>query len=75
MSHQRFDDLWKYIQFTSQPKTCPNETSSEKYRWILIDEFIDHINAFIPSLTIFRDITMPWWYGQVGEWIIMGLPM
>jgi hypothetical protein len=57
ISCQRFDDLWKCIRFSSQPETLPNERSSEQYRWMVIDELIDHfnehnINTFIPSSTI-----------------------
>jgi hypothetical protein len=79
MSHQRFDDLWKCIQFSSQPETRPNKTCSEQYRWMLIDDFIahfneHHINTFIPSSTICVDESM-FWYGQGGKWINMGLPM
>jgi hypothetical protein len=54
--------------------------SPERYRWLLIDEFIDNFNehrakTFLPSELICVDESISRWYGQGGEWINHGLPM
>ena len=54
--------------------------SSERYRWLLVDNHIDNFNKyrarnFIPSDLICVDESMSRWYGQGGEWINHGLPM
>jgi Transposase IS4 len=38
MPRNRFDRIWKYIHFSFQPSECPPDASSEKYRWMLIDD-------------------------------------
>lgn len=80
MSRVRFDDLWRFIRFGDQPETRPPDMSSEKYRWMLVDDFVNSFNehraaTFIPSEIICVDESMSRWYGQGGDWINHGLPM
>jgi hypothetical protein len=80
MARMRFDDLWRCIRFGDQPRIRPVGMSPERYRWLLIDEFIDNFNehrakTFLPSELICVDESISRWYGQGGEWINHGLPM
>ena len=80
MSRQRFDDLWQCIRWSKQPRERPSHMSSEKYRWQLVDDFIESFNrhrstTFLPSDLICVDESISRWYGQGGHWINMGLPM
>lgn len=80
MSRQRFDDIWSCLSFSEQPDTRPNTMSSEQYRWLLVDGFVEKFNDyrkdyFIPSHTICVDESISRWYGQGGFWINIGLPM
>jgi Transposase IS4 len=79
MSRTRFDDLWKNIRWSMQPKERPEGMSSEQYRWMLIDDFVDRFNehrsqTFVPSDLICVDESFSRWYGQGGHWINHGLP-
>ena len=54
--------------------------TSERYRWLLVDGFVDRFNThraryFIPSELICVDESISRWYGQGGDWINHGLPM
>ncbi|KAG7349008.1 transposase IS4 [Nitzschia inconspicua] len=54
--------------------------SSEQYRWLLVDDFVEEFNehmvqAFDPSEHICVDESISRWYGQGGHWTNMGLPM
>ncbi|KAG7369876.1 transposase IS4 [Nitzschia inconspicua] len=54
--------------------------SSEHYRWLLVDDFVEEFNAhmdqaFAPSEHMCVDESISRWYGQGGHWINMGLPM
>ena len=80
LSRPRFDDLWQCIRFSAQPEQCPTGMGSEKYRWLLVDGFINNFNLhrarnFIPSEHICVDESISRWYGQGGDWINHGLPM
>jgi hypothetical protein len=80
MSRVRFDDLWASIAFSEQPATRPESMTSEQYRWLLVDGFVEKFNDyrkdyFIPSHTICVDESISRWYGQGGFWINIGLPM
>jgi hypothetical protein len=80
MSKNRFDELWSCLRFAFQPKERPEHMSSEKYRWLLCDNFVNNFNRhhsrnFIPSDLICIDESISRWYGQGGEWINHGLPM
>jgi len=80
MSRQRFDDLWRYMEWSYQPVERPQDMSSERYRWCLIQDFLDRINEhrvnyFHPSDLICVDESISRWYGLGGSWINKGLPM
>ena len=80
MPRARFDDIWRCIRYADQPDTRPTDMSSEKYRWLLVDEFVNKFNehrasTFIPSEVICVDESISRWYGQGGDWINHGLPM
>jgi hypothetical protein len=54
--------------------------SSEKYRWLLVDRFVERFNdyrasTFILSDYICIDEPMSRRYGEGGYWINDGLPM
>jgi hypothetical protein len=54
--------------------------SSEHYRWLLVDGFVERFNNhrknyFFPSDLICVDESISRWYGQGGNWINHGLPM
>jgi hypothetical protein len=79
MSRNRFDRIWSMIRFSRQPDVVPQGMSSEAYRWLLVDGFVERINAhreafFIPSDRICVDESMSRWYGNGGYWINIGLP-
>jgi len=41
MSRQRFDDLWRCVEWSCCPATRPDDMSSEHCRWCLVQDFID----------------------------------
>jgi hypothetical protein len=80
MPRQRFDDLWRYMVWSEQPPDRSEGMSHEKYRWMLVDGFVEQYNRhrendFIPSDLICVDESISRWYGQGGHWINHGLPM
>jgi len=80
MSRQRWDDIWRYMEWSYQPPTRPDDMSSEHHRWCLVQDFVDRINEhratfFHPSDIICVDESMSRWYGMGGTWINKGLPM
>jgi len=80
MSRQRFDDLWRYMEWSYQPVARPEDMSSERYRWCLVQDFLDRINKhrvnyFHPSELICVDESISRWYGLGGSWINKGLPI
>lgn len=80
MSRHRFDRIWQCLRFGEQPSIRPVGMSSERYRWLLVDAFVDNFNAcrlamYIPSDEICVDESMIRWYGTGGHWINAGLPM
>jgi Transposase IS4 len=80
MSRVRFDDIWRFIRWSSQPDERQEGMSSERYRWMLVDDFVENFNshraaAFVPSDLICVDESISRWYGQGGDWINHGLPM
>lgn len=79
MSRDRFNDLWKNMRLSSQLDTRPDDMSSEKYRWMLVDDSIEAFNQhrsafFYVSDQLCVDESFSRWYGQGGAWINMGLP-
>ena len=80
MSRTRFDTLWRYMRWSYQPRQRPDGVSSERYRWMLVDDFVKHFNdhctaTFIPSSFLCVDESISRWYGLGGDWINIGLPM
>ena len=54
--------------------------SHKKYRWLLVDNFVQAFNdhrdfTFVPSYFICADESISRWYRQGGYWINMGFPM
>lgn len=79
MPRNRFDDIFTSLRFSHQPETRPPDTSSEAYRWMLIDDHVKSYNRcranfFVPSHEICCDESMSRWYGMGGDWINAGLP-
>ena len=80
MTRDRFDEIWSSLRFSYQPDECPDNMSSEDYRWMLIADFVELFNAhresFVePSSEICVDESISRWYGLGGDWINCGLPM
>jgi Transposase IS4 len=79
MNRNRFDELTKCLRFSNQHDTRPEDMTSERYRWLLVDDFVKNYNDhravnFRPSQLICVDESMSRWYGQGGSWINIGLP-
>jgi hypothetical protein len=79
MPRHRFDSIMSAIRFSRQPPVRPDHMSTEAYRWLLVDGFVDNFNEyresnFSPSDLICADESMSRWYGQGGYWINHGLP-
>jgi hypothetical protein len=60
MARHRFDSIWAAICFSRQPDVRPQHLSSEAYRWLLVDGFVDAFNSyretnFFPSDLMDRD--------------------
>lgn len=80
MSRDRFEDLWRCMEWSYQPYPCPDDTSSEHWRWHLIQDFVDWINGhrasfYHPSDIICTDEPILRWHGLGGSWLNKGLPM
>ena len=80
MSCNWFKEIWDCIQFSYQPDTCPEETPSQEYCWMLVEDFVHQFNQdreqyFTPSLELVGDESMSRWYGLGGYWTNCGLPM
>ena len=68
MSPNRWEDIWYAIRWSRQPSEKPPEMSSERYRWLLVDDFITNFNAhrastFYPGVELEADKSMVPWYG------------
>jgi hypothetical protein len=79
MSKHRFEDLFRCLRWSHQPDVPDEGVSSEQYRWMLVDDFVNNFNDhranyFNPSDLICVDESMSRWYGQGGHWINHGLP-
>ena len=80
MSRNRFDHIFANLRTGPQPNVRPQEMSSEQYRWMLVDTFVNNFNEhraqfFSPSDLICVDESISRWYGQGGYWINHGLHM
>jgi hypothetical protein len=79
-SRDRYDAIFKHHRWSHQPETCPEGMSSEEYRWLLVEPFVDIVNDhrekfFKPSSVLCADESFSRWYGLGGDWINIGLPM
>ena len=79
MSRHRFDRILRHLVFSHQPEERPDDVSSEAYRWMLVDDFVDLFNSHRkeyvnPSSKICVDESMSKWNGLGGTWINIGLP-
>lgn len=79
MSRNRYDVLTRHLVWSLQPDERPEGMSSEAYRWMKCDQFVDAFNQhrkdfFSCSYVICVDESIIRWYGLGGEWINMGLP-
>ena len=80
MSRDRFNDIFRYLIWSIQPEERPPGMSSESYRWLLVQDFVDNFNEhrssfFLPGWLVCVDESISRWYGLGGHWINMGLPM
>jgi Transposase IS4 len=78
MSRKRFSDIAASIRFSEQPEQQGLQ-SSVRYRWSLVNDFVDAINrhrksTVTPSEAICVDESISRWYGLGGHWIDIGLP-
>jgi len=46
MSRNRFDDFWYAGRWSRQPPEQPDGMSSERYCWMLINDFVGNINKY-----------------------------
>jgi len=80
MSHNCFDELLQYMQWSEQPLERPADMSSESYRWMKTDHFVSRFNHhrlthFNPFHLTCVDESISRWCGLGGSWINIGLPM
>lgn len=71
MSRDRFNDLLRCIRFSRQPER-QGDLSSVKWRWALVDDFVDAINThrqncFVLSDLVYVDESISRWYGRGGH--------
>jgi hypothetical protein len=79
ISRNRFNELTSALRFSHQPPIRQVHQPAERYRWMLVDDFVNNFNyhrytKFIPSELICVDESMSRWYRQGGHWINIGLP-
>ena len=80
MTQHCWELLWRCIQWLKQPDRRPESMSHKRWHWRLVSDFVDCFNEhratkFVPSDKICVDESMSKWYGLVGHWINMGLPI
>jgi hypothetical protein len=44
MSRNRFEEIWMNLQFSEQPKEREPTMSTHKFRWKLVDDFVEDFN-------------------------------
>jgi hypothetical protein len=79
MPRHRFDTILRCLRFSDQPPVRQEGMSAERYRWMLVDDFVGNFNlhravTFSPSSHICVDESMSRWYGLGGNWINIGIP-
>ena len=74
MSKNRFDAIFSSLRWSHQPPTPAEGQNSEEYRWMLVDDFVEHINAYRLK-TFFRVTGSAWMSRSVGGmvWGVTGL--
>ena len=80
MPRKNFDNFMRHLVWSEKPEVRPNDTSHGKYRWLLVDGFLNKINEyrakyFNPSDITCVDESISIWYEKGGHWINHGLPM
>jgi hypothetical protein len=80
MSRNCFDDIWYATKWSCLPPNQPDGMSSERYPWMLINDFVANINKYrqrtcVPSGHHEADETVIQWYGKRGAFVDAGLPM
>ena len=80
MLRNRFDDIWYAVRWSRQPPEQPDGMSSERYRWMLVEDFVANYNdyrkrTFLPGGHLEADETVVRWYGKGGAFVDAGLPM
>ena len=80
MSRNRFDDIWYAVRWSCQPPEQPDVMLSERYRWMLVEDFVANYNnyrqrTFVPGGHLEADKTVVRWYGKGGAFVDAGLPM
>jgi hypothetical protein len=80
MLRNRFDDIWYAVRWSRQPPEQPDGMSSERYRWMLVEDFVANYNdyrqrTFVPGGHVEADETVVRWYGNGGVFVDAGLPM
>jgi hypothetical protein len=63
MSRNRFDDIWYAVRWSRQPPEQPDGMSSERYCWMLVQDFVANYNdyrqrTFVPSGHLEADKTV-----------------
>jgi hypothetical protein len=79
MSCNHLEDIWYAIRWSCQPSDKPPEMSSERYRWMLVDDNVTNFNdhrasTFYPDVELEANESMIPWYGQGSDHINIGLP-
>ena len=74
-----WEDIWYAIRWSRQPSDKPPEMSSERFWWLLVDNFITNFNVhnfstFYPGVELEADKPMVPWYGHGVNHINIGLP-
>jgi hypothetical protein len=80
MSRSRFEEILSAMRWSNQPEKQPEGMSSKKYRWMLVNDFVDNFNKhrannFHPSGDVCADESIIRWYGLGGAYVQLGLPM
>ncbi|KAL9179705.1 hypothetical protein ACHAXT_008995 [Thalassiosira profunda] len=79
MGRNRFDAIWYALTWSRQPTEKPQDMSSKRYRWMLLDDHIRNYNehrakTFSPGGELVIDETIVRWYGLCGAYVNIGLP-
>ena len=78
MYQNRFDIIWSCLRCSNKPNQREEWMTHAKYRWLLVDDFIDSFNTHrsdnvSTGSKICVDESMVRWYSHGGDWINRGL--